>query len=91
MLVIIGEVFGMHHQLGGSTEDDMNKMNTSLLKESTLPSNMYYNMSYQTFMSVEKGVLQQWVSLIWLQPSQIIGLHPPPVFVETWTNQFLRE
>ena len=25
-LVIIGEVFGMHHQLGGSTEDDMNKM-----------------------------------------------------------------
>jgi hypothetical protein len=24
--VIIGEVFGMHHQLGGSTEDDMNKM-----------------------------------------------------------------
>ena len=26
MLVIIGEVFGMHHQLGESTEDDMNKM-----------------------------------------------------------------
>jgi hypothetical protein len=25
-MVIIGEVFGMHHQLGGSTEDDMNKM-----------------------------------------------------------------
>ena len=25
-LVIICEVFGMHHQLGGSTEDDMNKM-----------------------------------------------------------------
>jgi hypothetical protein len=24
--VIIGEVFGMHHQLGGSTEDEMNKM-----------------------------------------------------------------
>jgi hypothetical protein len=24
--VIICEVFGMHHQLGGSTEDDMNKM-----------------------------------------------------------------
>ena len=24
--MIIGEVFGMHHQLGGSTEDDMNKM-----------------------------------------------------------------
>ena len=22
----IGTVFGMHHQLGGSTEDDMNKM-----------------------------------------------------------------
>ncbi len=25
-LVIIGEVFRMHHQLGGSTEDEMNKM-----------------------------------------------------------------
>jgi hypothetical protein len=25
-LVIFGMVFGMHHQLGGSTEDDMNKM-----------------------------------------------------------------
>ncbi len=25
-MVIIGEVIGMHHQLGGSTEDDMNKM-----------------------------------------------------------------
>ncbi len=24
--MIIGEGFGMHHQLGGSTEDDMNKM-----------------------------------------------------------------
>jgi hypothetical protein len=24
--VIIGGVFGMHHQLGGSTEDEMNKM-----------------------------------------------------------------
>jgi hypothetical protein len=24
--VIIGEVFRMHHQLGGSTEDEMNKM-----------------------------------------------------------------
>jgi hypothetical protein len=24
--VIIGEVFGMHHQLGGSTETDMYKM-----------------------------------------------------------------
>jgi hypothetical protein len=24
--VIFGMVFGMHHQLGGSTEDDMNKM-----------------------------------------------------------------
>jgi len=25
-LVTIGEVFGMHHQLGRSADDDMNKM-----------------------------------------------------------------